>query len=222
MLPCRIVIADDHVLIREMIRKSIESIQNLQVVGEAGDGLECVEAVKRLRPDLVILDVTMPGMHGIGVIKEIKTISRNTRVLVLTMHKSKLHISRALSAGADGYLLKENAFDDMIQAIEKVRQGESYISELISSQVMELLREGNPRDYTQPTEALTAREKEILELVMEGKGAKEIADYLSISIMTVYNHRINIKKKMGVKKDIDLIRRALQDGYIPLQNGGSD
>lgn len=221
MLPCRIVIADDHVLIREMIRKSIESIQNLQVVGEAGDGLECVEVVKRLKPDLVILDVTMPGMHGIGVIKEIKTISQNTRVLVLTMHKSKLHISRALSAGADGYLLKENAFNDMIQAIDKVRQGESYISELISSQVMELLREGNPRDYAQPAEALTAREKEILELVMEGKGAKEIADYLSISIMTVYNHRINIKKKMGVKKDIDLIRRALQDGYIPLQNGGS-
>lgn len=220
MLPCRVVLADDHVLIREMIKKTIEPINNLQVVGEAGDGLECIEAVKRLKPDMVILDITMPKVHGIGAIKEIKTISPNTKILVLTMHKSKLHISRALSAGADGYLLKENAFNDLVLAIEKVRQGESYISELISCQVMELLREGNPRDNPQPTEALSAREKEILELVMEGKSAREIADGLAISIMTVYNHRINIKKKMGVKKDIDLIRRAMQDGFMPLQGSG--
>ncbi len=211
----KIVVADDHLLIREMIRKSIEEVPGMEVVGEAGDGIQLLDLLKKTRPNLVLLDITMPNLQGIDALKQIRSLYPDVNVLVLTMHKSKQHISSALSAGADGYLLKENAFDDLLVAIERIRRGERYISNLLSDQITELfLQKDSMRGGIDQVEPLSAREKEVLELILAGKSAKEIADHLSISVMTVYNHRINIKKKLGIRKDVDLIKYGIRKGYL--------
>ncbi|MEM5788110.1 MAG: response regulator transcription factor [Syntrophobacteraceae bacterium] len=211
----KIVIADDHLLIREMIKKSIAEVPGMAVIGEAGDGLELLVILEKVIPDLVLLDLTMPNLQGLDALKQIRELYPGVKVLVLTMHKSKQHISRALSAGANGYLLKENAFDDLLVAIDRIRRGERYISNLLSDQITELfLQKDTMRGGADQVEPLSAREREVLDLILEGKSAREIADSLTISIMTVYNHRINIKKKLGIRKDVDLIKYGIRKGYL--------
>jgi DNA-binding NarL/FixJ family response regulator len=214
MQPYRIMIADDHVLIRESIRKSIETLPAMEVVGEAGDSMELMEHLKNSVADMVLLDISMPGIQGIEALQMIKSRFPDIKILILTMHKSKQHISRALSAGADGYLLKENAFADLVSAIEKIRRGETYISNLVLSQVVEIVRHKGTDSPLELAEPLSGREKEVLMMILEGKSAKDIGELLSISTMTVYNHRINIKKKLGIRKDVDLVKYGIQKGYI--------
>jgi DNA-binding NarL/FixJ family response regulator len=209
----RIVLADDHLLFREAIKKSIEEVQGLKVVGTAGDGRELLEILQKTPAELIILDLTMPQLQGIEVTERIKKLFPEIKILILTMHKSKEHVSRALAAGADGYLLKENAYTDLIVAIDTIRQGKTYISHLIADLMAAMVRQQYAAKGGDPANLLTAREKEVLKFIAEGKTSREIADILSITILTVNVHRRNIMKKLNVKRMADLVKYAIQFGY---------
>ena len=213
-MPYRIILADDHVILRQGLKKIIEGRPDMEVVGEAGDGLELLRLVKQLSPQLVILDISMPNLRGIEAIREIKAVYPEAKTLILTMHKDSDYLYQGISAGADGYLLKEEADTELFSAIESIRRGGNYISACLS--------EVTQKDWIQmcrwkqdlpSTESLTTREKEILKLIAEGKSSKEIAELLFISFRTVERHRSNIMEKLKIKKTADLVRYALQKGY---------
>ncbi len=199
-------------MFREGVRGVIEILPDLQVAGEFGDGLELLEFMETANPDMVILDISMPNLQGIEATKEIKLTHPKVKVLILTMHKSTEYLIRSFSAGADGYLLKENARADLIAAIDKIRQGKTYVSPLITDLIGEMFiqKKGRSAGSAAP---LTTREIEVLTLLSEGKSSKEIAELLFISAMTVQNHRANIKKKLKVRKNTDLVKYAIQKGY---------
>jgi len=209
MKPYRILLTDDHSLLREAIKKSIEEVPGLKVIGEARDGVDLMRLLSRTTPDLIILDISMPNLPGLDAAKIIKARNPDIKILILTMHKSGEFLRRALAVGIEGYLLKENALADLVTAIETIRRGGNYISSLLGGKI---LREEIGLRLS--GEVLSPREIEILKLVAQGKSSKEIADSLSLSIMTVYNHRVNIKNKLNLKKNAELVRYAIENGYI--------
>ncbi len=191
----------------------IEESAGLRVVGEARDGNELLRLVKILDTDLVVLDISMPGLRGIEVTRELRRVVPGVKVLILTMFKDKDLLHNAIAAGADGYVLKEDSDKDLHAAIEKVRGGKVYVSpRLADESTIDLarIRRGTFKPVFEP---LTRREIEILRLIAEGKSSREIADLLFISIRTVQNHRANMMKKLGVKKTADLVKYAIQRGY---------
>jgi DNA-binding NarL/FixJ family response regulator len=204
------------VLVRQGLKRILDGARDLEVVGEAADGLELLDLLNHLNPDMVILDVSMPRLRGIEAIHEIKTMRPGVSILMLTMHKDKEYLYLALSAGAKGYLLKEDADRDLFSAIEKIRQGKTYVSPNLSEELLDDLvqigkGEGKPSFEIDP---LTTREREVVKLIAEGKSSKEIADLLFISARTVDNHRANIMEKLNLKKTADLVKYAIQKGYI--------
>ena len=203
-------------LVRQGLKRILDGTKDLEVVGEAADGLELLDLLNHSNPDMVILDVSMPRLRGIEAIHEIKTMRPEVSILMLTMHKDKEYLYLALSAGAKGYLLKEDADRDLFFAIEKIRQGKTYVSPNLSEELLDDLvqigkGEGKPSFEIDP---LTTREREVVKLIAEGKSSKEIADLLSISARTVDNHRANIMEKLNLKKTADLVKYAIQKGYI--------
>ena len=216
MATYRIVLADDHVLLRQGLRRILEGNADLEVIGEASDGLDLLNLLKQLTPHMVILDISMPKLRGLEAIHEIKMIHPDVNVLILTMHKDKEYLYLALSAGAKGYLLKEDADKELFSAIEKIRQGKTYISPYFSERLIDdLVQPG--RGDSKPSfeiDPLTTREREVLKLIAEGNSSKEIADLLSISVRTVDNHRANIMEKLNLNKVADLVKYAIQKGYI--------
>jgi DNA-binding NarL/FixJ family response regulator len=211
MAPYRIVLADDHSLLREAIKKSIAEIPDLRVVGEAGDGLELLELLKRSVPDLIILDISMPRFNGILAAAEIKKRYPTVKILILTMIKIRELLHRALKIGVNGYLLKENVFSDLIAAIRTIQKGGTYLSSLISDQIAEIMADKN-----KPETPLTKREFSVLQLLSEGKSSREIAELLFISIHTVNSHRSNIMRKLNLRKTADLIKYAIQKEHTSL------
>ena len=213
MDPYRIVLADDHALLRHGIKTIIEGGEGMVVVGEANDGLELLEVLKGITSDMVILDISMPGLRGIEATSEIKMIYPDIKVLMLTMHKRKEYFYHALSAGADGYLLKEDTATELFSAIKMIREGGVYVSPFFSAELQEdvarMCRDGGEL----PVERITTREREVLKLIAEGKSSKEMADLLFISAHTIRHHRANIKRKLNIKKLADLIKYAIREGY---------
>ena len=210
----RIVLGDDHIILRDGIKQIINKKNDFRVVGEASNGLELLRLLKRQETDMIILDISMPGMRGIEATREIKSIHPEIKIVILTMHKIDRYIQLALEAGADGYLFKETTGDELFGAITCVRNGGSYVSKSVSQEwtpeMIKIYQGGmKPRKET-----LTTREKEILKLIAEGTASKEIAELLFISIHTVNNHRANIIKKLNMKKPADLTRYAMKEGYI--------
>jgi len=212
----RIVLADDHVLVRQGLRRILEEKADLEVVGEASDGLELLNLLGHVTPHMVILDIFMPHLRGIEAIHEIKKIHPDVKVLILTMNKDKEYLYLALSAGAKGYLLKEDADKELFSGIEKVRQGKTHISPFFSEGVVDDLVQIGKGDAKTvfETDPLTNREREVLKLIAEGKSSKEIANALFISIFTVNNHRASIMEKLNLKKATDLVKYAIRKGYI--------
>jgi DNA-binding NarL/FixJ family response regulator len=208
MGPYTVVLADDHAMFREGVRKIMERIDHLQVQGEAGDGLELLEILKKSCPDLVILDISMPNLRGLEAIKEIKRIYPQVKVIVLTMHKKREFIRQALTFGADGYLLKEDAGGELIRAVNTVRKGGKYLSPLLASVLTTMALEEEKADI------LTIREREVLKLLAEGKKTLEIADALFISPNTVRRHRSNIMEKLNIKTMADLLKYAISRDYV--------
>lgn len=216
MEPYRIVLADDHVIFRHGIKGLIAQKSDLKVVGEANDGLELLNLLQRgLEADLVILDISMPNIRGIEATHEIKIICPGIKVLVVTMHKTKEYLYHCISAGAQGYILKEDSEDELFTAIDTIRKGRMYISHLLTRELTEELSQLYQGDGQLHTDPLTHREREVIKLVAEGKSNKDIADLLFISTRTVENHRANIMNKLKLKKTADLIRYAIQKGFIP-------
>ena len=214
MSPYRIVLADDHAMFRQGIKNILEGAEDLEVVGEASDGLKLLALLKRMTPDMVILDISMPNLRGLEAIKEIKIISSDVKVLILTMHRDKEYVYHAISAGAEGYLLKEDADTELFTAIEKIRQGGHYISPLLSGELThELIQASQKGQLTLPSDPLTLREREVLKLIAEGISNKEIAELLCISVRTVEHHRANIMEKLNIKQTANLIKYAIRKGY---------
>jgi len=211
MSPYRIALAEDHTLIREAVKKSIEEVPDWQVVGEFSDGRSLLNFLQEESavPDMLILDITMPNLQGIEATKLIKSLYPEIKILILTMHNTATHIKSAIGAGADGYLLKENALADVISAIETIRAGNCYFSRLITDQFVDGLF--SPGTKLKP---LGKRETEVLTLLAQGKSSEMIAQILSISVTTVRNHRMNIKRKLQIKSTFDLIKYALKQGYV--------
>ena len=209
MDPYTIILADDHAMLREGIRKIIERIKDVQISGEVNDGLELLEVLKRSSPNLVILDISMPNLRGLEAIREIKKTYPQVKVLVLTMHKKKEFLRQALRDGADGFLLKEDAGSELIRAVQTVRSGGKYLSPLLSGVLTSLAVE------EEKTEVLTMRERAVLKLLAEGKRTQEIAAALYISPHTVRRHRSNIMEKLNIKNLAYLVKYAISQSYIP-------
>jgi DNA-binding NarL/FixJ family response regulator len=215
--PYRILLADDHVMFRRGVRSIIQGMDNVEVVGEAGDGLELLRLVQEIHPDLVILDISMPNLRGLEATRELKIMDPGVKVLILSMHKDREYLYHALTAGAEGYLLKEDADGELFSAIETLRSGGTFISSLLSAQMANIFVEkfrAAGEAPKAPEELLTVREREILKLIAEGKSSKEIGTLLFISSRTVQHHRANLMRKLNIKKTADLVKYAIQKGYI--------
>jgi DNA-binding NarL/FixJ family response regulator len=210
-----LILADDHVLVRHGLRRILEENSDLEIVADVGDGLELLGALKKVSPDLIILDVSMPNLRGIEAIPEIRRVKPNVKVLMLTMHKEEDYLYQAISAGANGYLLKDDAEKELFSAIEHIKNGKIYISPGLTDQSMEnwaRIRRGE--DDSHDAESLTVREREILKLIAEGKSNKEIGDLLYISVRTVERHRANMMEKLNIHKTAELVQYALRKHYI--------
>jgi DNA-binding NarL/FixJ family response regulator len=214
MSPYRIILADDHVMFRKGIMSILEKNQDFVVVGEAGDGLELLELLKNVTADMVILDISMPHLRGIEATEEIKMISEDVKVLILSMHKDKEYVRSAISVGAEGYLIKEDADTELFTAIEKIRQEGRYLSPLLLDELTDKLFEMNKRGrLLQEDEHLTTREREVLKLIAEGLSNKDIADRLFVSVRTVEHHRAHIMRKLNIKSTASLVKYAIRKGY---------
>ena len=211
----KIVIAEDHTILREGLRMLLSSNPDFEVVGEAQDGLEAIRSVEAYKPDLVLMDLSMPRMNGVGAIQEIKKQSPSTKILVLTVHKTEEYILTTLKAGADGYVLKDTTHSELMLAIENVFSGRSYLSPGISEKVIEGYLEGRKTVKSSTSwDTLTQREREILKMIAEGYKNKDIADYLCISAKTVEKHRANLMKKLDLHSASSLTAFAMDKGLI--------
>ena len=211
-----ILLVDDHVMFRQGLKRILEERCDLEVVGEVDCGLELLKLLEKLVPDLIILDISMPNLRGLEAIHEIKMNHPDVRILVLTMHKDKEYLHQAVTAGAEGYLLKEDADSELFSAIDRVRQGRMYISPKLSEELTTdwvKMSQGDDKPSFEPVR-LTTREREVLKLIAEGKTSKEIGELLFISVRTVEHHRANIMEKLNLKNTADLVKYAIQKGYV--------
>ncbi|HYX06933.1 MAG TPA: response regulator transcription factor [Bacteroidales bacterium] len=209
-----IILADDHNILREGLRNVIESFSTLKVIGEANDGREAVSLANRLHPDVVIMDVSMPGLNGVEATRQIVRSHPDIRVIALSMHANKQMIAGILKAGAYGYLLKDCASGELINAIKTVAANKKYISNRVS----ELFQDNIMAEKQGSLPELSVREKEILQLIAEGHSSKEIADMLFLSSKTVDAHRKNIMDKLDLHSIPELTKYALKSGLTSLDN----
>jgi DNA-binding NarL/FixJ family response regulator len=210
--PIRVVLADDHVFVRDGIKSLLENEANIEVVGEATDGLEALKSVEINQPDLLILDIRMPNMTGIEVVEKLRSQNNLVKIVMLSMHESEEYVLKSIQAGADGYLLKGSSKEEFLKAVYTVSDGGKYFSGDISSILIGQLTHANTfSDVKQSAHEemlITKREKEILTLLLSGKGNKEIAEALDISKRTAEVHRFNLMKKLKVKNLIELSNKA--------------
>ena len=215
MSQVRIFLADDHTVMRGGIRLVLERQPDLHVVGEASDGRETVNAVERLHPDVVVMDIAMPNLNGIEATRQILANGVAVSIVVLSMHSDEEYVLRALKAGARGYLLKESAEADLIAAVRAVISGKSFFSPAVSRLLVEdYVRQLQDRDIEDSYDLLTTRERETLQLVAEGKSNKDIANLLNLSVYTVETHRSNIMEKLNLHGVPELILYAVRKGVI--------
>lgn len=206
----RILLADDHTVVRHGVRMILTAEEDLEVVGEAANGREAVSEAERLQPDVVVMDVTMPELNGIEATRRIGEVAPRSRVLALSMHKDSVYVREILRAGARGYLLKDSPEGDLVNAVRAVARGEGFLSSGVAEAVLSDYR----RHVTDPIDLLTSREREVLQLIAEGKTNKDIATALNLSVYTVEAHRGRIMEKLNLHSSGELVRFALRKGLI--------
>jgi len=211
----RIVIAEDHTILREGLKALLSSDPAFEVVGEAEDGRDAILRVENLKPDLVLMDLSLPRMNGMNAIREIKRCSPETKVLALTVHKTEEYILATLRAGAEGYVLKDATHAELVMGIRTVLRGKPYLSPGVSDKVIEGYLEGKKAVKSEtPWDTLTQREREVLKLIAEGYKNRDIADYLYISVKTVEKHRANLMQKLDLHSTSALTAFAMEKGLV--------
>lgn len=212
--PLTVILADDHALVRAGIRSLLERLPGVTILAEAGDGREAHALVMARAPDVVVMDISMPGLNGLDATARIVREQPRTKVLILSMHTSEDYVLQALRAGAAGYLLKDSATAELAQAFDAIRHGETYLSPSISSEVMarHLQRQSDPR--AEATKSLTPRMREILQLIAEGRSTKEIAFLLNLSVKTIETHRMHLMARLDIHEVAGLVRYAVRTGLI--------
>jgi DNA-binding NarL/FixJ family response regulator len=217
MTPIRVLLADDHTLVRAGIRGLLLNLAGVEVVGEASDGQEVLALAEDLRPNIVLLDIGMPGLNGLEVARRLTRLDASIRVVILSMHNSLEYVLRALRAGCTGYLLKGSAVSELEIAVRAVARGETYLSPAVSKQVVDdyVGRTGGVAD---PLDVLTPRQREILQLVAEGHTSKAIALRLSLSRKTIEAHRAQIMERLDVHEMAGLVRFAIRVGLVTAEN----
>ena len=208
-MPPRVLLADDHALIRQGLKALLES-QGFQVVGEASDGQATLRSAEMTHPDVAILDISMPVLNGIDAARELKKSSPKTKIILLTQHDEDQYVTEALRAGAKGYVLKSQAAEDLVQAIREVCRGSVYLSPSISRSVVDAYLS---KTYVS-TDPLSGRERQVLQLVGEGRSTKDIAIQLGISVKTAESHRARLMKKLDIHETASLVRYAIRRGLI--------
>ncbi len=206
----RILLADDHRMVRQGFKLILESQNDMEVVGETGNGREAVELALSLKPDVVVMDVSMPELNGIEATRRIREATKLVRVLALSVHRDGVYVREIVRAGADGYILKESADTELLQAVRAVAEGNSYLSPEVAGAVLKDYR----KHATNPIDVLTTREREVLQLVAEGKTNKDIATHLNLSVYTVDGHRTRIMEKLGLHSVGELVRFAVRNGLV--------
>jgi DNA-binding NarL/FixJ family response regulator len=206
----RILLADDHAVVRQGFKMILSAQPDMEIVGEAGNGREAVELAEKLKPEVVVMDVAMPELNGIEATRRLGDSSPHTLVLALSMHKDSVYVREILRAGARGYLLKDAAAGDLLEAVRAIAGGEGYISPAVSNAVLDDYR----RHVTNPIDLLTSREREVLQMLAEGKTNKEIAGILNLSVYTVDAHRGRIMEKLNLHSINELVRFAVRNGLI--------
>lgn len=208
-MPIQVILADDHQLVRQGIRALLEQ-EGIDVIGEASDGREAVQLAQTLRPDVAVLDLAMPALNGLLAGKEILHVSPRTKSILLTMHEEEQYVLQALQAGMQGYVVKRQAANELVQAIREVANGAIYLSPSISRTVVQAYLHKTEL----PADPLTPRERQVLQLVAEGKTTKEIAQLLGMSVKTAESHRGRIMEKLGIHDTAGLVRYAIRQGLI--------
>ncbi len=217
MSKIRVLIADDHTLVREGIAAFLKLCDDIEVIAEASDGLEAIEKTKKFSPDIVLMDIAMPKLGGLEATVELKKMKPDLKILVLTQYDDKEYISRFLKAGVSGYILKRAVGSELVSAIRAVSRGEFYLFSSIASKVVAGYLGKDKEDAMEdPYERLTDREKQVLKLIAEGYTHNEIGDMLSISTKTVVAHQTNLGEKLGVSSRAGLIKFAIQRGIIKI------
>ncbi len=206
----RILLVDDHRMVRQGFRMILEAQEDMEVIGEAGNGHDAVEMARNLKPDVVVMDVTMPGLNGIEAARRIREAEPLVRVLALSVHRDGVYVREIVRAGAEGYILKESADSELIAAVRAVAAGNSYLSPEVAGAVLKDYR----KHATNPLDLLSSREREVLQSIAEGKTNKEIATNLSLSVYTVDGHRTRIMEKLGLHSIGELVRFAVRNGLV--------
>jgi DNA-binding NarL/FixJ family response regulator len=209
----KVLLADDHTIVRKGIRAVLASQPGIEIVAEAADGREALALIEEHQPDLAVLDVSMPGLNGLEVAVRVPKVSSRTKVVILSMHAGEAYVAQALRAGVSGYLLKDAADDELPLAIKAVSRGEVYLSPKISTQLVERFVQSGSAE-PDPLAGLTTRQREILQLVAEGKSSKEIASLLDLSVKTVESHRGQIMERLDVHDVTGLVRFAIRVGLV--------
>jgi DNA-binding NarL/FixJ family response regulator len=205
----RVLIADDHIIFRQGLLNLLQSASDIEVVGEAGDGAETLKLIAKERPDIAILDISMPGIDGFEILQKIREAGNKTKIIFLTMHKDSMTAKRAIQLEVSGYVLKDNAFEDLLYSIRAVSAGGTFVSPSVSQKIFKA-----PFHEEKVPHVLTVREREVLELIASGLTNRQIADKLFISIKTVETHRTNIMQKLDVHTIADLVRYAIKTGLL--------
>ncbi|HWI68049.1 MAG TPA: response regulator transcription factor [Nitrospiraceae bacterium] len=212
-MPIRVVLVDDHVLIRAGLRALLHSLPNIEVIGEASDGREAIDVIAQHQPDVVIMDIGMPGLNGVDSARRIVKQTPSTRVIILSMHANEEYVGRALEAGAKGYLLKGAEPAELELVLKAVMRGETYLSPSISKHLVQDYL-SHRKEKTQPLPDLTARQREVLQLIAEGCSTKDIANKLKLSVKTVDTHRSELMHRLDIHEVAGLVRYAIRTGLV--------
>ena len=215
MTPVRVLLADDHGIVRRGLHYLLERSPGFEVIGEAGDGREAVRLAEELNPDVIVMDIAMPNLNGIDATAQIVRRRPETGVIILSMHSDETYLVRALSAGAKGYLLKDSAEADLIRAVQAVSQGRPFFSPVIAQTLLEdYMRRLQQQNLKDSYDLLTDREKEVLQLLAEGKSNKEVASLLNLSLYTVETHRSNLMQKLNLHSTAEIVLYAVRKKII--------